>query len=289
MVSRLPRSPGAATVTRMRALRPAALVVALLAGAAAVASAATVRGTQRPDRLVGTQNADAMFGLRGSDRLFGRGGADLLEPGAGRDFASGGAGNDRFAVEADAAPDVVSCGAGRDIVTAEPTDRVRRDCEVVSVQLSRDPYRNPDSEHETQVEPDSFAHGSTIVTVFQSGRFVDGGASNIGFATSHDGGRSWRAGFLPRLSRFSSPPGDARRVSDPVVAYDAVHGVWLAASLALAPEATELLVSRSPDGLSWGPPVTAARTVTDDLAYDKEWSACDNWPTRPVGGRCYLS
>jgi len=44
--------------------------------------------------------------------------------------------------------DTVSCGRGRDIVTADPTDRVARDCEVVSREISRDPYRNPESQHE---------------------------------------------------------------------------------------------------------------------------------------------
>ena len=53
-------------------------------------------------------------------------------------------------------PDTVSCGHGRDLVTADASDRVARDCEVVSREISRDPYRNPQSQHETQVEPDSF-------------------------------------------------------------------------------------------------------------------------------------
>jgi hypothetical protein len=52
------------------------------------------------------------------------------------------------------------------------------------------------------VEPDSYSFGSTIVTVFQSGRFLDGGAANIGFATSRNGGRTWRSGVLPGLSFF---------------------------------------------------------------------------------------
>ena len=34
-------------------------------------------------------------------------------------------------------------------------------------------------EHETAVEPDSSSFGSTIVTAFQSGRLVDGGANDL--------------------------------------------------------------------------------------------------------------
>ena len=67
-------------------------------------------------------------------------------------------------------------------------------------QISSDPYTNITSNHKTQVEPDTFAFGKTIVATFQSGRFFDGGASNIGFATSTNAGETWTHGFL-RLAR----------------------------------------------------------------------------------------
>src|SRR5260370_15785897 len=63
--------------------------------------------------------------------------------------------------------------------------------------VSADPYRNTTSYHRTEVEPDTFAYGPTIVAAFQVGRFEDGGASNVGWATSTNGGRSWAHGFLP--------------------------------------------------------------------------------------------
>jgi hypothetical protein len=47
------------------------------------------------------------------------------------------------------------------------------------------------------VEPDSFAFGSTIATAVQTGRFDNGGASNINWATSTDAGATWTAGSLP--------------------------------------------------------------------------------------------
>src|SRR5262245_12252094 len=56
------------------------------------------------------------------------------------------------------------------------------------LQLSADPYTNSSSQHQTQVEPDTFAYGSTIVAAFQVGRFPGIGASNIGWATSQDAG-----------------------------------------------------------------------------------------------------
>src|SRR5206468_1363984 len=50
---------------------------------------------------------------------------------------------------------------------------------VPLIKISDDTYTNPTSQHKTQVEPDSFSSGNTIVATFQSGRFFDGGASNI--------------------------------------------------------------------------------------------------------------
>jgi hypothetical protein len=184
--------------------------------------------------------------------------------------------------------DTVRCGGGRDIVTADPADTVEADCEVVSLRVSRDPYRNATSQHQTQVEPDSFSFGSTVVTTFQSGRFIDGGASNIGWATSIDGGETWRSGFLPGITQFGAPPGLYPRASDPAVAYDASHGVWMIASLAFSDRANAMMISRSEDGTGWDMPVAALLSDVN-LEYDKEWIACDNWEASPFFGSCYLS
>jgi hypothetical protein len=205
---------------------------------------------------------------------------------SGRDFLTGAAGNDRIS-SSDGEPDEVRCGGGRDIVTADLDDAVGRACEVVSRRLSRDPYRGGGSQHQTQVEPDTFAYGSTIVSAFQVGRYLDGGAANLGFATSRDGGVTWTSGMLPRLSVFSTPSGELDRVSDPVVAYDRAHRTWMIAAVGLADTATVLTVSRSRNGIDWGAPVTAARRFEGE--YDKEWLTCDNWRQSRFAGRCYLS
>ncbi len=94
------------------------------------------------------------------------------------------------------------------------------------LQISRDPYTGIAGQHASAVEPDTFAAGSTIVSAFQVGRFFDEGAANIGFATSPDGGHSWRQGLLPGTTPYSSPAGKVYgRTSDPTVAFDAKHGV----------------------------------------------------------------
>jgi BNR/Asp-box repeat len=177
----------------------------------------------------------------------------------------------------------VTCAAGRDLVVADAFDRVARDCETLSVRLSVDPTTGP-AQHRTEVEPSAAAFGSTAVAVFQVGRFESGGAEAIGFAASHDAGRSWRSGLLPGLTVGG---GAWTRASDPVVAYDAVHDVWLAATLALAPTRNSVSVSRSADGFVWSAPVAAA-DAPSPIAYDKEWIACDNWPASPRRGSCYL-
>jgi hypothetical protein len=181
--------------------------------------------------------------------------------------------------------DVVSCGAGRDLATVDLLDRVARDCEIVTREISRDPYRNATSSHETQVEPDTFAAGSSVVAVFQSGRFFTGGSTNIGFAVSRNRGVSWRHGFLPGLTQ-----GEMLRATDPTVTYDERHRVWLAVSLVFGPESYALMVSRSKDGLRWGVPVTARFVPSTGLeGLDKEWIGCDNWPSSAFRGRCYLT
>src|SRR5271169_6377726 len=59
------------------------------------------------------------------------------------------------------------------------------------VKLSTDKFNNSDSEHKTEVEPDTFAWGSTIVSAFQVARVPNGGGADVGFATSTDGGKTW--------------------------------------------------------------------------------------------------
>lgn len=154
-------------------------------------------------------------------------------------------------------------------------------------QVSSDPFTNSTSAHRTQVEPDTFAWGSTIVSAFQSGRFSDGGSSDIGWATSQNSGSTWTRGFLPGVTKFQGS-GPYDRVSDPSVAYDASHNTWLVSSLPLlespSVHGAAVLASRSSDGgLTWAAPATVATGA--DL--DKNWTACDNTSTSPYYGRCY--
>jgi hypothetical protein len=153
---------------------------------------------------------------------------------------------------------------------------------------SLDPYTNTDSYHKTEVEPDTFSNGNTIVSTFQMGRHLDGGASNIGFATSTNGGGTWTDGGLPSLTTFSTPPGPYARSTDPAVAYDAKHAVWLIQTLNSLTNngfnGDAITVSRSVNGTTWTAPVNV---TTAGVSLDSTWIACDNFPASPAYGHCY--
>jgi hypothetical protein len=159
------------------------------------------------------------------------------------------------------------------------------------VRISDDPYTNvtsPAAQHRTEVEPDTFSFGFTTVSAFQVGRIVNGGASNIGFAVSHDGGHSWRHGFLPASTVAATPAGPYFGGSDASVAFDFRHHTWLISWLGLTAAGggvVDVVASRSTDdGRTWSSPVAVAATGT---FYDKNWTACDNSPGSRFFGHCY--
>jgi hypothetical protein len=160
-----------------------------------------------------------------------------------------------------------------------------------TVSIASDQFTNTTSSHKTIVEPDTFAYGNTIVAAGQSGRFYDGGASGIQWATSTDGGSTWSQGTLPGYTTHNGNGGPYDRVTDPAVAYDAKHNVWLISTLPLMPGASSpaVMTSRSTNGgTSWGAPVmTAAYQAT--TSYDKNWIVCDNHSGSPFYGNCYTT
>jgi hypothetical protein len=158
------------------------------------------------------------------------------------------------------------------------------------VVVSTDSYTNGTSYHATEVEADIATNGSAVVSVFQAGRFSDGGASNLGWATSADHGRTWQHGFLPSTTVYASPAGPWQRMTDPAVAYDAKHGrmliVGLASNTVSGFTGRAVLVSASTDGVTWGAPVTVATSSgLGDL--DSTWIGCDGFASSPTFGTCY--
>ena len=163
---------------------------------------------------------------------------------------------------------------------------------VTLTPVSSDPFTNSTSQHATELEPDTFAAGSTVVGTFQVGRFFNGGASDIGFARSGDGGATWgTSGFLPGLTFNSGAVGSPfERVSDPSVAHDAAHGTWLISSIPILPNRVvpTVLVSRSTDdGQTWNQPVSIPPPAAMTVNIDKNWTVCDNNTSSQFRGHCY--
>jgi hypothetical protein len=112
-----------------------------------------------------------------------------------------------------------------------------------------------------------------------------------GFATSHDGGRTWITGILPGVSLAEG--GDFDRASDPVAAIGpdgAVYVQRLAFNTGNCRSA--IAVHRSDDhGLTWGAPVLVqddpACSVVGTGRNDKDWLAVDTFPGSAHYGRIY--
>jgi hypothetical protein len=172
---------------------------------------------------------------------------------------------------------------------------VPADVGAATAHISSDPFTqatcagSTTTNHHTEVEPDTFSSGSTIVAAFQVGRIFDGGACAIGFATSADNGATWTSGLLPGITKWTTKEGVGPndRATDASVAYDATHNVWLISSLTLLEaggvHGNAVVTSRSIDGgLTWSKPVTTA--TGGDL--DKNWIVCDNGSSG-FHGNCY--
>jgi BNR repeat-like domain len=174
---------------------------------------------------------------------------------------------------------------GKVVIFGTPSNYFRQ-----PLQLSQDPYTNTDSQHFTELEPDTYSYGSTIVTAFQSGRFADGGSSNNGWATSTNNGLTWKTGFLPGITQFTGGP--YTRLSDPAVAYNLAHHTWIISSLAEVGSGPTLqthtvIVNLSTDGgLTWSKPYKVIDSGS--TYYDKDWITCDSNYFSPFFGNCYV-
>lgn len=151
------------------------------------------------------------------------------------------------------------------------------------VRISTDTFHNTYSEHRSEVEPQTFAWGNTIVAAYQVARVHDGGGADIGFSTSKNGGATWSHGYLPGLT-INYQSGSFSAASDASVVYDAKHAVWLISSLPIQNNAPlAVATSRSTDGTHWSTPIIVDQSGSDD----KNWITCDNTPTSPHYGNCY--
>ncbi|MEA2478393.1 MAG: hypothetical protein QOJ07_315 [Thermoleophilaceae bacterium] len=90
----------------------------------------SLTGSDGAETLRGNAGGDTIDGLGGDDRLEGGDGADTITGGTGVDSIDAGDGADTIAAR-DGTADTITCGPGADTVTADASDIVAADCEVV--------------------------------------------------------------------------------------------------------------------------------------------------------------
>jgi len=151
---------------------------------------------------------------------------------------------------------------------------------------------DPEADQDTTVEPHIAMDPNDsdhLVSVYQEGRFQDGGAVVNGYATSQNGGRTWVHGNLPGLTQAVGGPYD--RASDPTAAFGPDGEVY-ATSLTLTDGGScpsGVAVNRSDDGgLTWNDPVWLQEDGCGTFN-DKSWMAVDTYPSSPHFGRIYVT
>jgi len=156
---------------------------------------------------------------------------------------------------------------------------------------SQDIAPRPGSEPDTLVEPDvavSPLQPHMAVAVAHDGRFPNGGAVDISYAWTRDGGGHWQHAPVPGLTKAVG--GSYDRASDPVVQFAADGTAYLSTLLFAAPPGcpSAVAVSRSIDGgATWGPPVLVHASIDCNFSDDKNWLVIDNSPVSPHFGRLY--
>jgi hypothetical protein len=144
-------------------------------------------------------------------------------------------------------------------------------------------------EQDTLVEPDvavSPFNPKIMVAVAHDCRFVNGGAVDISYAWTHDGGAHWHHAPVPGLTRAVG--GVWARASDPVVAFGPDGSVYISSLVfdLRCPGGVE--VSKSTNGgVTFGPPVIVHKSKVCTFSDDKNWLVADTNKGSPFYGRLY--
>jgi hypothetical protein len=140
------------------------------------------------------------------------------------------------------------------------------------------------------VEPDiavSPFNTKIEVAVAHDCRFATGGAVDIFYAWTHDGGAHWHQSRLPGLT--TAVGGKYPRASDPVVAFGSDGSVYVSSLVVNIFNCDSgVAVSRSTDGgATFANPVFAQQSTSCGVSDDKNWLVTDTQPNSPFFGRIY--
>ena len=172
-----------------------------------------------------------------------------------------------------------------------------------------DPFADAIGYHQSAEEPSivsapnparagGLAKSSTLIGTEQVGRVFDGGASDIGYEISVNGGQSWNHGELPltvQAGQANTCAGPLTRASDTVIAYDQKYDVWIDSVLGISGNSAvpAVIIDRgtvdfSKGDINWDAPICQHFTQATADSPDKNWITCDNWPASKGYGNCYV-
>lgn len=158
-----------------------------------------------------------------------------------------------------------------------------------NVRLGDDPAALPPNMR-AQAEPHiarSPVNSDYLIATFQEGRFTDGSAVNCGYSVSLDGGFTWSRALIPGTTPSSG--GAYPRLTDPVAGVASSGNSYLNTLAAGASNSGgTILVSRSTDGNTFGPPKVAFQASANDFP-DKNWMAINTFAGTPSAGRIVVT
>lgn len=161
-----------------------------------------------------------------------------------------------------------------------------------NIRLGNDPPQLP-ANMRAQAEPHiarSVTDNDNLTATFQEGRFTDGGAVDVGFSITHDGGLTWSRALLPNLTFASGGP--FFRATDPVTAYDLAGNIYISTDAATDTNFNNgvIAVSKSSDGgASFASPVVVYQPPDNTNFPDKEWIAVNTFPATSTAGRVLVT
>ena len=127
-----------------------------------------------------------------------------------------------------------------------------------------------------------------LVGMWQEERWSTGGARNLVFGTSLDGGSTWTNIALQGVGIVAG--GEFQRVTDPWVDFGPSNRVY-GTSLAFDDTGPDnaIFVNTSTDGgLTWGPPVEVVKDTELAFFNDRQSLTVDDFPRSPFYGRVYV-